>query len=294
MAIASVNLKIYSDASAQTLVATYPGTTATTQTISATGLSATTQYYAVVEATDSNGLVGRSAVQSFTTAAATYTFSGTGVTYSTRGYQYLTVNISVTGTGSPTFTECGIEFSTNSSFTGTLITGSNTTPPANDFVDQVSGFAEHTTYYYRYFAVSTQYGRQTYVPSGNTITTHYAEPQVTISVSNITDTDAQYTLTYTGNYPVTNLQLTITPDGGSYDYIQVQNMSGTQTGSIASDWGHILVPNTEYYLEATAEYYGDEALGNCTFRTLPARPSVAISSVSNITPTSADINISIS
>lgn len=293
MAIASVNLKIYSDAAAQTLVATFPGTTASTQTISATGLSATTQYYAVVEATDSNGLIGRSAVQSFTTAAATYTFSGPGVSYSSV-YDYLDVDIAVTGTGSPTFTECGIEFSTNSAFTGTLITGSNTTPPANDFVDEVSGFAENTTYYYRYFAVSSEYGRQTFVPQNNTITTHYAQPTVTVSATNVIDTDATFNITYTGNYPVTNLTLTVTPQGGQAEYIQIQNMPGTQTGSIAAELGHTLTPNTTYTLQGTADYYTGTVTANSAFTSLPARPSVVISSVTNITPVSADINITIS
>lgn len=285
MAIASVNLKIYSDSSAQTLVATFPGTTASTQTISATGLSATTQYYAVVEATDNNGLVGRSAVQSFTTAAATYTFSGPGVTYSSV-YDTLDVDIAVSGTGSPTFTECGIEFSTNSHFTGTLITGSNA---GNDFVDEVSGFAEHTTYYYRYYAVSTEYGRQTFVPQGNEIITHYDQPTIVVGATNVTDTTATLSITYTGNYPVTNLSLWITPQGGQAQPVQIQNVSGTQTEPVSS-----LVPDTQYEIEGDADFYTGEVTATAIFRTLPARPSVRISNIDNITPTSANVHIELS
>ncbi len=287
MAITSSSLKIYSDAACQNLVATFAGTTAASQTISVTGLTSDTTYYVKAEATNSDSLTGYSSVQSFTTAAASYVFVGT-VSYSS-AYNYLDVDLQVSCAGC-TFTECGIEFSTNSNFTGNVIRASNTTPPANDFVDEVSGFSENTLYYYRYFADGT-YGPQTsHVYS---ITTHYNQPTVVVGANNITDTAADYSISYTGNYPVTNLQLWIGTTGASvstYRDIQIENMSGTQTGHIP----YTLAPNTSYTLRGTYEYYGSTMAQIGTFTTLSATPVCVISTITDITPTSANIHLTIS
>ena len=285
MAITSSAVKIYSDAACQNLVATFNGTTAASQAISITGLSAETTYYARAEATDSNGLTGFSAVQSFATAATGYTWTGDGVMYSST-YDTLDVDIQAHCAGA-TFTQCGIEFSTNSHFTGTIISDYKV---SDDYVDDISGFAEHTTYYYRYFATTTEYGTQYYVPQNNIITTLYAEPVLSVSVSNITDTSAVYTINYSGNYPVTNLSLAIAERGGQSQDIQIQNMSGTQSETIP----YVLTPNTTYDLELSCDYYTGEVTETATFTTLSARPTVAISSVSNITPSGATVNITIS
>lgn len=293
--IASSRVKIYSDVSLTQLVATVNGSTAASQAIAVTGLNPSTNYWAVAEATDSNGLTGTSAAQTFATSAATYVFSGSGVTYSS-SYDTLDVDIAVACQGA-TFTACGIQFSTTSDFSGSIISGVNTTPPANDFVDEVSGFSEHTTYYYRYYATSTEFGTQYYAPTGNTVTTRYDEPVVTCGITSgtITDTNATAWINYAGNYPVTNLSLTITAQGGSAEYIQIQNMSGLQGGlDLTQNLGHPLTPNTTYTLQGTADYYTPIPPATATFTTLPARPSIVISSVSDITPSGATVNISIS
>lgn len=287
MAITSSSLKIYSDAACQNLVATYAGTTDASQTISVTGLTSNTTYYAKAEATNSDSLTGYSSVQSFTTSAASYVFTGT-VGYSSV-YNYLDCDIQVSCAGC-TFTECGIEFCTNSNFTGTVIKDSNTTAPANDYVNDIGGFSEHTLYYYRYFADGT-FGPQT--SQVYTITTHYDEPTVTVSASNITDTAANYSISYTGNYPVTNLSLWIGTTGSQesqYRDIQIDNMSGTQSGLIP----YTLAPSTSYTLLGKCEYYGETHRQTATFVTLSATPTVTIGTITNVTPTSCDVSITIS
>lgn len=290
MSIVSSRVKIYSDVSLTQLVATVNGSTAASQAIAVTGLNPSTNYWAVAEATDNNGLVGTSVAQAFSTAAATYVFSNYSVNYES-SYDTLEVGVDVSGPLDATFIECGVQFSTTSDFSGTLITGSNTTSsPANFFSGDVSGFAENTTYYYKFFAVSSEYGRKEYIPQNNTIRTHYAQPVLSVSVSNITDTSAVYTINYSGNYPVTNLSLAIAESGGQWQDIQIDNMSGTQTGLIP----YTLTPNTTYDLKVACDYYSGNPTESCSFTTLAARPTVTITSVSNVTPSGATVNITIS
>lgn len=290
MAITSSAVKIYSDAACQNLVATFNGTTAASQAISITGLSAETTYYARAEATDSNGLTGFSAVQSFATAATGYTWTGAGVTYSST-YDTLDVDIQAHCAGA-TFTQCGIEFSTNSHFTGTIISDYKV---SDDYVDDISGFAEHTTYYYRYFATTTEYGTQYYTPQNNIITTHYDEPTLTITPSNITDTTATISLLYTGNMPVDVSAMSavyvVHNSQQSPTYLQLDNLTAG-TPEVFNLSG--LTPNTQYDISWDVDYYTGEVSQIATFTTYAARPTVTISSISNPTPSGATVNITIS
>lgn len=292
MSIVSSSVKIYSDSTLQTLVATVSGTTAATQTIAVTGLNTSTQYWAQAEATDNNGLTGFSSSFTFTTAAANYTFQGI-VGYSSV-YDTLDCDIQVSCPGA-TFTECGIQFCTASDFSGSIISGSNTTSPADDFVDEVSGFAENTTYYYRFYATSTQYGTQYHAPQNNSITTHYDEPTLTITTSNITDTTATISLLYTGNMPVDASAMSavyvVHNSQQSPTYLQLDHLTAG-TPEVFNLSG--LTPNTQYDVSWDVDYYTGEVSQLATFTTLPARPTVVISSVTNVTPSSANVNITIS
>lgn len=289
MAITATQVKVFADSAGTQLVATFAGTTASTQTVAVTGLNPLTTYYVRAYATDDNNLTGESPLQSFQTAATSYTFTGS-VTLSQASYDTLEVDILASCAGA-TFTLCGIEFNTSSDFSGTSITASNN---GNDFVDDVSGFSENTTYYYRYFATTVEYGGpQYFVPQNNSITTNYAQPVVTTGVDagSLSDTSATFWVNYAGNYPPSNLSLTITPSGGQAVPIQIQNMSGMQTGISA---GFALTPNTSYTLSVTAGYYQTTVSGTYTFTTYSQRPTVAISGITNVTPSSADISITVS
>lgn len=292
MSIVSSSVKIYSNAACtdQYLVATVAGTTSLTQSIAVTGLNPSTNYWAKAFATDNNGLVGESLPQSFATIAATYIFVGT-VGY-TNSYDTLDCDVQVSCAGA-TFTDCGIQFSTTSDFSGQIISGHDTT---SSFVDEVTGFAEHTTYYYRYYATSTEYGGPFYyTPSNNTITTMYDEPSLTITSSNVTDTTATVSFLYTGNMPVDPTAMS--------GVIAIQGGGGTQ---ITVDFEHLvagtampvslsgLTPNTTYAVTWDVEYYSTEVSQVTTFTTLPAAPTVSITSVTNITPSGATVNLTIS
>lgn len=301
MAIASTIVRIYSDALCQNLVTSASGTTSLTQSVSVSGLNASTTYYAKAFATNSDNLTGESSVFTFSTAATGYVFSNYSVEYE-NDFDTLFVAVDVAGPAGTHFIECGVEFCTNSQFSGNVISDSNTSASANFFSGDVTGFAEHTTYYYRFFADSTEYGYQTFAPQNNTITTLYDKPTLTITASSVTDVTAAVTFSYVGNYPVdtttySNMNAFFMVDGG-----------GTSTTLTFRDLDNNvpetlyfsgLQPNTTYYVEWNVtlypnETYEEEITQSIRFTTLSATPVVTITGVSNITPSGADINLSIS
>lgn len=287
--IVSSKIQVYSDSQCTQLVATVSGTTAASQTLNVTGLNPNTTYYVVASAIDNNGLEGFSSVANFTTASANYSFVGS-VGYSSV-YDTLDAEVTATCAGA-TFTACGIEFATNSQFTGTLISGQYAGPT---FDDEITGFAENTTYYYRYFATTTEAGTQYHVPQNNTITTRYDEPTLTITHSNVSDTSAVITLTYNGNYPIdiNNMNATVREHGGGGTPIGLE-LDNMTTGVPEAFTITSLTPNTQYDIEWNVDYYTGEITQNDTFTTYPSRPTVTIGSITNITPSSATIPITIS
>lgn len=294
MSIVSTKVKIYSNEALTNLVATVNGTTSLTQTLTITGLNSSTTYWAVAEATDNNNLTGYSVAQMFTTAGASYVFSNETVQYES-SYDTLFVGVDV-GPSGMTFTECGVQFALNSDFSGTLITATNNN---NFFSGDVTGFSEHTTYYYRFFATTTEYGTQYYTPTNNSITTHYDEPTLGITASSVTDNTASLTFSYTGNYPIDTVNYSdvhayYMVDGASPSsatYLQFATLDNNVPETL-----HLsgLQSNTTYYVEINVDFYDGEVTQSITFTTLGARPSVAITGISNITPSGADVGISIS
>lgn len=302
MAIASTIVRIYSDALCQNLVTSASGTTSLTQTVSVSGLNASTTYYAKAFATNTDNLTGESAVFSFSTAATGYVFSNYSVEYE-NDFDTLFAAVDVAGPAGTHFIECGVEFCTNSQFSGNVISASNTSSPADFFSGDVTGFAEHTTYYYRFFADSTEYGYQTFAPQNNTITTLYDEPTLTITASSVTDVTAAVTFSYVGNYPVdtttySNMNAFYKVDGSGTTPITLQ-FRDLDNNVPETLYFSGLTPNTTYYVEWNVEMYSGETYEKeitqaITFTTLGATPVVTITGVSNITPSGADINLNIS
>lgn len=289
MSILSSSIKIYSDSACTQLVKTVAGGTSLTQTIPITGLSENTQYWAKAEATNGYGVVGTSSAVTFTTVAVNYTFSGT-VTLNDL-YSKLNANVGVSYSGA-NFIECGVQFATNSAFTQNVISASNTTSPADTYVGEVSGFAENTTYYYRFFATTSEFG--TKYSSVDTITTKYAEPTIVVTHSNVTDTTAVVTVTYTGNMPLNHQECTFTyvvSGGVNHQSIPFSGMvAGTPFSATLTN----LTPNTSYDVEFASAYYENEVNYIDHFTTQAATPpTVNITSVSDVTPTSCNVNISI-
>lgn len=303
MSIVSSALKIYSDSGLQHLVTTIAGTTALSQTLNVTGLSSNTAYWAQAEATDDHNQTGYSTAQMFTTAATSYVFTNDSVEYE-NDFDTLFAAVDVAGPAGTTFTECGVQFCLNSNFSGQILSGVNTAGAANFFSGDVSGFNENTTYYYRFYATSTQYGTQTYTPQNNTITTLYDEPTLTITASSVANTTADVTFSYVGNYPVDTATYSNMNAFWMVNGAQPSSATTVQFGLLDNNVPetiHLsgLQPNTTYYVEWNVtldpgETWEREITAYTTFTTLPSIPTVTISTINNITPSSADISITIS
>lgn len=289
MAIVSSGIKIYTYEYRSEAVAELSGTTSLSQVFNVRTLSADTAYYAVAEATDSNGLTGYSTPFQFRTTPVTYRWYG--LVTLTSVYDLIDCDVQVSYIDQrTTFTECGIEFADNPQFTGELIVGvyRNSFGGADGFVGEVGPCRENTTYYYRYFATSVEYGTQYYVPNNNTITTNYAPPVLSVYADNVGDTSFRLVADYQGNYPVVDLSLSYKKSGGTETFVQLQQMSGTQYEMIYN-----VLPNTVYTLNFKAEYYENYITTSGSVRTLDSRPVISILDISDIGTNSAEITLDI-
>lgn len=160
----------------------------------------------------------------------------------------------------------------------------------------ISGLTENTTYYVKVEAIN-ECGEDTKTYSFQTI---YNVPQLSVVVSNVTSVGADITYTYTGNYPIdtsnyTDIRAFWGPSGHVTNIEQFGTLANGHPETIHHTSG--LTPNTTYYVEFYVDYYGDEIglpnPGYVTFTTLPAGPIVSISSITDVTSSSCNVNISI-
>lgn len=192
-----------------------------------------------------------------------YTFTG-GLTYPTNSYDTVSCNVTA-NYGSANFTLCGVQLCTDPYFNGQIISGSSY---SQTFNGNITGLQENTTYYYRYFAESTEFGYAIYTPSNNSFTTNYAPPVLAITHDNVTETTASVIFIYTGNYPIdpTAMSGVITTAGQSPINVQFDRLA-VGTPEVVTLSG--LTPNTVYDASWDVEYYNDEVSAIDSFTTKP-------------------------
>ena len=175
-----------------------------------------------------------------------------------------------------------------------LVTTVNGTTAASQSV-QVTGLAEHTNYWAK--ASATNAYNQTGTSAAYAFTTLWAQPNVSVVASNITSTTATLTFNYSGNYPIDTSNYT---DVSAYWGVNnSQNYNIVQFHSLDNGVPEILnltglTPNTTYYAEIEVDYGDGLANDSITFTTAAtSAPTVEITSISNITSSSANVNLSI-
>ena len=204
--------------------------------------------------------------------------------------------------------ECGVYVSTSASGTSAVKKAAADETDFGQFT--VPGLNEHTTYYLVPFATDTD-GR-TYIgdwADAEQITTPYNAPVVTIS--NLATTYNSITGNVnvsTSDSTVTNVYLEIRASGGGTVWVKnLSNAKGVQTFTItngdtadsSTPSGQLTItlnPSTEYQIRVYAtngELSGCTGNGYATATTAQQQTStIAITSVTNITPTSAVVNLS--
>ena len=135
----------------------------------------------------------------------------------------------------------------------------------------VTGLSEHTNYWAKAEATNTDSLTET--SAAYPLQTLWNEPVITVTSSNVTQTSATLTFTYTGNYPI---------DTSNYSDVHatfgVDGQSGTdvQFGVLQNGTPEVLnltnlTPNTTYYADFAVDYYDGEVTDYITFTT--ATPS---------------------
>ena len=200
-----------------------------------------------------------------------------------------------------TNTECGVYVSTNSS-------GSNATKiPASDEQEAgqgwvITGLSEHTTYYVIPYVID-DLGREYKGDWANaeTANTGYLVPTVTLSNMSSTYNSISGNVTISTNDTLSSVYLTIRPAGGGTSHTVnltsatgVQNFTITDGDTDASSGTITISPSTAYIITVYAVNTSG-GTGNGTANITTAQQStatIAITSITGITPTSAVVNLS--
>ena len=262
--------------------ATYSATSGTgtgTYTISLTGLTPATTYFARSFASNSVGTVYGTETN-FTTIAVEPTVSATAVAASITGSS-ATSGGTISSNGGATVTVSGVVWSTTSTPTITLATKTTNGAATGTYTSSLTGLAPATLYYVRAYAtnsIGTAYGPQ------SNFTTLAIAPTIsaTASATSITSSTATIggTITTDGGAAVTSRGVVYGTSTGSATF-SVTSGTGTGTYTISLTG---LAPATTYFARSFATnsvgtVYGAET----NFTTIAVAPTLTTSSVSSIT-----------
>lgn len=255
------------------------------QNVSLTGLNPDTPYTVTVTATNSAG-TGTSSTQSFRTSAGS-------VQVDTLSASVSSTNNSITASGraqandaAVTITGITLELWDNATHTGTA-------------VERITGTSPYTTVSGTFLSANPDveyyvFTHVTYTVSGGATQEAWSTPisvrtYALLTFGNITTTNNSATVPYSVNGVATSGEISYSVDNSTWIQLPISNWSGgsyTITGLNAS---------TTYYLRGKVQSTaGWQNYNNSIFATTGVLPTVTVSSVSNITPTEATVNLSIS
>lgn len=201
-----------------------------------------------------------------------------------------------------TVSDVGVYLSTNASGAGAVKYSGHDEQNVGQGYD-ITGLNENTTYYAVPY-VTDNLGRE-YVgdwANADSANTGYAAPTVTISNVATTYNSISGNVLVTTNDTLTSVKLSIIPTGGggSYQYKTLSATTGTQAWSITNgdldDSSNPITinPSTEYRITIEAiNTHGGSSNAQATATTAAITPeTIAITGVTNITPSSAIVNLS--
>jgi len=262
--------------------ATYSATSGTgtgTYTISLTGLTPATTYFARSFASNSVGTVYGTETN-FTTIAIEPTVSATAVAASITGSS-ATSGGTISSNGGATVTVSGVVWSTTSTPTIALATKTTNGAATGTYTSSLTGLAPATLYYVRAYAtnsIGTAYGPQ------SNFTTLAIAPTIsaTASATSITSSTATIggTITTDGGAAVTSRGVVYGTSTGSATF-SVTSGTGTGTYTIGLTG---LTPATTYFARSFATNSVGTVYGTETnFTTIAIAPTLTTTAASSIT-----------
>jgi len=255
-----------------------------TQTVSLSGLSPNTPYTVRVYATNSAG-TGTSSINSFTTGQAQMAVEVTQAQVSNVN-NIIDATSRATYDSSITLIHNNVELWENNSHTGTAY--ESNTGYTDTYTNNLAHANPDETYYV--------FGHVTYtIGSDPTVLEAWSAPVTVttyslLSFGNITTTNDSASIPYSVSGVALSDDIAYSSDGGTtWSTIPVSTLSGG-TLTLSS-----LTPNTTYSLRGRCQSTaGWQAYVTTTFTTTNVLPTVTVSSVTNITPTEAQVNLTIS
>lgn len=257
-----------------------------TQNVSLTGLNPNTSYDVVVKAVSASGM-GTSTTQTFTTIAPVIAVNVDSLTLNNLNNQ-IAVSASAQANDPSAISITGfyLDLYDNNTHTGSAVETIN-----GGSVSSMTGTLSHAdpddTYYV--------YGRVTWTVTGDqTVHTAWSAPyEVTtyalLSFGTIQTTNTTASIPYTVAGTALSDEIAYSYDNSVWTPIPVTTLSGG-TLSVTG-----LTPSTSYYLRGRCQSTaGWQGYVTTTFSTTGVLPVVTIDSVSNITPSTAQVNLIIS
>lgn len=261
-------------------------TTTGAQSVSLSGLSPNTAYTASVTATNSVGSATSSSV-SFTTNAASISVA-LGLDSVDNSTNLVNMTSRITADNSITLVSHGIYIYDNSSHSGTAVTGeTQSTPSATFSATNMAHLDPDETYW--------GFSKVEYTVSGDATTyTIWSSPieivtYALLSFGNITTGNDNASIPYTVSGSATSVTIEYSTDNSTWITATVPSLT---SGTVSLSG---LTTDTYYYLRGRCKSSaGWSGYTTSNFTTTAVASTVTITEIENITPTSADVTITVS
>lgn len=257
-----------------------------TQSVSLTNLSPNTSYSIVVRATNAGGYTD-STTQTFTTLVGSVQVDTLSAVVENEANRITATGRAQANDAAVTITGINLELWDNASHTGTAIERCSGSSPYTSISDTFGHANPDETYYVFTHVTYTVASDPTEFDAWSTPI--QVQTYSLLSFGSITTTNSSASIPYSVTGAALSDDIAYSVDNTNWITIPVSTLSG---GTLSLTG---LSPSTSYYLRGRCQSTaGWQSYVTTTFATTGTLPVVTVTSVTNITPTEAQVNLSIS